>query len=463
MKLFEQLRQFKEKIETLVSERKLDHATKAIQANLRLSNYSPEAVDLALESYRRLGLYRIGFKLCQRQLAKPAHLKPTAESRILKYWLARYFNLRGATSFGIQIINALPPQSAREHLIASSIYFSDFNFKMAEHHARQGLRETNIEYSRTVLLQFLLWADSLAGLGNYVEAMEKAEIVISAATDNALKGVALTARGEYQARNGDFKLAKDSLARARAILPTADQSVDSSQILQWQGYTEFHLGNKEEGLKKLEDAFVLLRKQKTRPETWLDCLKYILLLRGDKSGEHAEIAHYPGVSLHFQKQFFSEYHKANYSTKSLSATIWVYPKSNEFKISGKWRYNIPLELRLASYLRLAYPFSVPLVRIASLLYPENPQEIDLFERRIHQLQRQLEKNYGIKSSLEDGEILLDAKSVEKIGVLVAVDASLQAVHNQPTTIQRAELAKIYGLSLVQARRYWTKNFEVKNA
>lgn len=439
-----------QQIEALVRNRASDAALRLIQSHLRSTNYSESALDLAFESYRRLGLFKIGYALCVRMLAKPQQ-----NLRSLHYWLARFLHLRGASAYSKLILAQYPPETAVEHHFAATIHFSDFNFVEADFHARQFFLFTEVRESRKAKIASLLWADALMGLNRVDEAITRADEVIRLAEDDTLLAIALTAKGEYLARAGEYDSAEHALTLARTKLPPNDFTYDSSLILLWQGYLECQTDRRPSGLKKIELAYQNMAQQNLRPETRLECLRILMELRGDSREDILRLAFYPGVSEGFKQQFSVSSDLQDYCAGKPEARWQLYTNSNEYRSDDVWNYNIPMDLQLAAHLRFAYPHPVPLVRMASLLYPYSPLIVDKFERRIHQLIYQLEQLRGINVSLENGLLQIADASADQLCVVHSTTSALKAVRLENLSIkEQVQLfAQVYGISLPQAKRY----------
>lgn len=443
-----------QQIELLVRSRSADAAVRQIQAHLRQSQYNESSLNLAFESYRRLGLFKIGYALCVRMLGKPAQNK-----RFLSYWLARFLHLRGATAYSRHLLAQFPPETALENHFAATIYYSDFDFQTAEFHARQYFLFTDIRESRAAKIAALLWADALMGMNRATEALIKAEEVIKHADDDTLLAIALTAKGEYLARYGNYEQAAQELTLARLKLPADDFTYDSSLILLWQGYVDCKTGKETLGLKKIQQAYQNMCQQNLRPETRLECLRILMELRGAPQTDIIKLAYYPGVSEGFKSQFRNaallEDYSAGETATDTTAKWQVHLNTNEYRTEKQWNYNIPMDLQLAAHLRLAYPHSVPLVRMASILYPFSPLLVDKFERRIHQLMFQLEQGRGLTVSLESGSLVLAAESIHRISASNGRTKELKALDlkNIDEKIQARLFATTYGISQPQARRY----------
>ena len=397
-----------QQIELDVQARRTNRARTAIRLWLRTYKDQEAALLQACDWYRRLGLFRDGF----RRVQASAHGSP-----LVRLWEARFLNLVGATDFAVQLALALADEptlaTGEASRILGNIHLSDFDYARARRHFEMMRRRAQDPTAYLYRLGTLGLADSLAGQGELEPAIEIARKVAAESSEHTLKAVAFTALGEYQLTSGKNAEALASLSFARRLLPVGDRTNDAGFLHKWLGVALYRQGRAGEGRASLEEAFSILARPGIKAETWLDVLRLRREL-GDLSAlDSARLAAYPGLSAGFRRRLSVP---TQGEAGPADAALRLALDRGEFANEPGRSLALPLELRLLGLLRRSHPWTLSRTRLKMLLWPGEAGAFLELEGRLQQLLHRATRCYGILFTAKDGELGLAECSAKTVHV-----------------------------------------------
>ena len=362
----------------------------------------------ACDWYRRLGLYREGFRLLDISDAlKGRHAAGSRTGRRL-LWAARFLNLLGASHFAVQLVRTLRISSVEDHRIAGNVFLSNDEFADALRHFEAMLAHPLFAGDYTGRLAKIAYADSLCGLGRFQEAMALAEKTAQASPEPLLRGIALQAQGEYLARAGKFREALRVLKVAARHFPEGDETFDFAVLLKWQGDCHAKLGKTRQGKSELARAFMLMKTPGARAETWLGVLRLQEELGFISSSDGQSLRHYPAFSQRGPR--------GRRAFGSSNAFLKIDLDRDEYSEAPKRYLGIPLELRCLALLALSMPWGIEAERLKALLWPESLWSYEQLDRRLEQLLWRVRTRYGMEVLVQAGALSLAQRSLKRIQV-----------------------------------------------
>jgi len=467
-------------IEQLVLERKSKTARALIKDFLKKGRNKPLPIAQACDWLKRLGLYREALKLL---LPIEAASDVPADSWAGKHRLmaASLLNQLGAVVPALRLLNEVVCQSPEDLLRAAHIHMANSEYSRANELYRRAGVGTNSEVLPSYPARFsqLCYADTWAGLDRFEEAIEIAQMTFLQSTEPLLQAIALQCKGEYLARAGHLDRALEALKASSEKMPTLDETVDSGILFKWLGYVHGMLGDTNQALAFFEKAERILSRPTLRIEALLDLkrLKARVVPAQDSKEELFHLFHYPGLSAEFGRILRSDP---------------VFQNKPEIR-HGKWKWKIDLnrdevwsgdrpslgiskEFELLAILSIAGSLGISLVRVQSILWPDDVAHFLLLEARVFSLLNRLRKKHKIGFHVAEGLIRLDVKSANSIVVCPAsATCSLPSFFNsllrgkdkgsEIEPFQSQAVATYYGCSSAQAKvfiRTWTRNHWIRS-
>ncbi|MGZ3734510.1 MAG: hypothetical protein ACXVC0_06095 [Bdellovibrionota bacterium] len=433
-----------EEIERLVQGRNTAAARRLIQAFLRSSRGNEEAVLSACDWYRRLGLYREGFRLVVPEPPLPIRVSTRSGRGRQLLWAARFLNLLGSPELALPLLSHLEVESEEDHWIAGNIHLVNFEPELAHSHFIRMRELTTAVSTYQSRLRLLGLADSLSALRRFGEAEEMAGEVIRTSAEPLLLGIAHQAAGEYAARAGDFRRALVLLEHAGAFFPKGDRTADTAFLYKWLGYARARNGQRSSGLSLLDQAQSMLRKLRIRPEAWLDVYRLRFELDALDEGDLARLVHYPGLSSGFRRTLPTLARQQRFGPEAapLSAEL----ESNEY-CDGSDRYSaIPREIQLAAWVGMTESWGLDVLKAKSLLWPGEAHAFFQLDGRLAQLLHRLRHVHGVGLIVTGGVIRLRERS--RISVLAGGDPRPSFLR-EPKSFRARALSEHYRLSKTQ--------------
>jgi len=354
---------------------------------------------MACDWYRRLGLHEKGYRLLAPDRALPRRTSTAdIEGRRL-LWAARFLNLLGASEFAMGLLEQIEPVTFDDHRIIGSIYLANFDYEHARSHLSKA-RAMDPDPSRYVSrLSLINLADACSGAAARDEAISIARSVLNRSHEPLLQGIALTAIGEYLARDGQFRAAEVELARAYSYFPSGDLSPDFGLFLKWKGFVEGKLGDAASARTSFARALSILRQSHLRPEAWLDILRLQAQAQLLDEETLRRLKLYPGTVPHFAKQLQAL--AALPQEPSGTTDWWIDLERDEYRSPEGTFIGLPTEVRLIAFLWLAGPWGIPRVRLKALLWPNEVYSYLYLENRLQQLICRVRQRYRIQISLSE--------------------------------------------------------------
>ena len=432
-------------IEALVRERKDAKAHRAIRRHLQAAKYVDSAVFQACDWYRRLGLYREGFKLVEPKepLSKISSTEKPQGRRTL--WAARFLNLLGAPEFSLPLLGFLSLKSEEDFWIAGNIHLVNFNHREALAHFLEMERLCADRGSYQSRLRRLGAADAWAGQGDFDRSIERAKGIIGGSTEPLLMGIASQALGEYQAKAGEFKKAHQALLKAQEWIPVEDRSTDSAFLSKWLGFTYAKLGKLEESQEQFARAERLLKSLRLRPEAWLDVARLKLSLGMLSEEEANTLIHYPGLSEGFRRLLPAS---DGAIFGAADSRIQIRLRENEYSIGGSRYYGLPKEILLLAFVRVTGADGLSAVRAKSLLWKDDVYSYLQLTARLEQVLNRLRHVYGISLRRSNGVLSLTKSELNRIGVQ-AGDSSSPTFLKGKGLFRAREISDYYQISKTQ--------------
>lgn len=461
------LRSDQEAIEKLVLARRPASTSTAITAYLRRHGKArPELVFQACDWFRRLGLHERGYRL----LALEEPLERRASTRTFEgrraLWAARFLNLMGASEFAAALLDQISPETFDDHRIIGSIRLANLDFVAALSHleAMRGLDPDPSRYlSRLSLLNL---ADAHSGMGDYGRALGIADDVRASCEgrteERLLRGVALTAGGEYLARSGRHAESVAMLESALGSFPDGDRSPDIGVLLKWLGFARGKSGDAAGAEAAFTASIGILRGSGLRAEAWLDVLRLRAecgLLDSETTGK---LLRYPGVSDRFRGILAGSIPESAETASEIpcEARAWIDLARDEYRLDGTLRLGIPVEIRLLAWLALSGDWGIPTVRLKNMLWPEEVFSYLQLEGRLHQLVMRLRNRHGAEVLVSERVIRLGPSTLDTIGVKTPRTPSLPGKDDRETLpsfllagrrrFTRSDVQRHYGLTSTPA-------------
>ncbi len=358
-------------------------------------------------------------------------------------WAARLLNLMGATELAASLLSRVEATCSDDHRVIGSIHLAAFEFARALSHfekMRALDREPGRYLSRLALVNL---ADSLSGLGEYERAIRVALGVHERSGEPLLKGIALAAVGEYHARAGRFVAAKRALAAASPFFPEGDRSPDFAILTKWRGYVSGRRGDPREARRCLGAAFSIFRETSLRPEAWLDVLRLRHELGLLPAADLRRLVRFPGLAPGFRAVL-----PGARQIPRRGARWRIDLARDEYWVNGTPFLGIPLELRAAALIALAGDWSIPVVRLKSLLWPEEAHAYLQLEGRLHQLLLRLRREHGIGVELDARRLRLSEEG--DVEVVTEADDPRPSLLRARGDVSRRAAQDYYRLSTTNA-------------
>lgn len=447
-------------IENRVAARQSATAHEKISRFLRKAG-KREAVFQACDWYRRLGLHERGYRL----LSLDEPIQSRASTRTFEgqrtLWAARFLNLMGATEFAIALLAHVEPESSDDHRIVGTLYLAHFDHRLAARHFER-MNALDPDPARYVSrLARINWSDALAGLGDSDGAVRQAEKVFEASSEPLLRGISLQAQGEYLARAGRYELASERLKRAQPFFPGGDRTVDMALLLKWLAYAEAKNGRIDEARARFAAAYDILRGTGLRAEAWMDVLRLM-----DDAGllpaeDRARMARYPGLVPGFRALLRAPSPRAagaeaREGVEATSSRRWLIDLARgETTRGGAHRLGVSTEIRALAYVALAGPWGLPLVRLKSLLWPDEVHAFLYLGNRLQQIFLRLRREHAVRIEVSGGVVRLGGDGpggtdgVEAVEV-VSEGSPHPSFFSGRAGFTRSEVESYYGLSQTQA-------------
>lgn len=401
----------------------------------------PALLFRACDWYRRLGMFERALRLVQ---SEP---RPGSRHHL---WSARLLNALGATAFARNELKLVKPRTAEDFRITGEIELVCFEPARALFNFER-MRELDSEPDRYLSrLSLLGLADALSGLKKFDEAAELAREVHDRSPEPLLRGIALQARGEYLARAAKFAKAGELLDAAEQLFPPGDKSPDVAVLLKWQGYVYVRLGRRREGAAKMRQAIELLRYPGIRFEAWLDILRLQHEVGLLSAPDRARLGVYPGLDEGFRAQL-----RPLAERSPVRAGDWFIDlNSDEIIWGGRRQLGVPLELRALAYLALSGEWGISMVRLKSLLWPDQASAFLQLEGRMHQLFRRLRLEHGVAITLKDNLAIISKGDSAKFVIAGGTEGPSAAARPsfliKRQSFTRLEHENYYGLSRPQS-------------
>lgn len=429
-----------DEIERFIADRSVGEARSAILRYLKHSHTEGELLNVC-DWYRRLGMYAEGFRLL---LPKGETPQRSASPKKL-IWMARFLNLMGASEFAVRILDQAKWFDPLETLFAAEIYLSNFEHEKAASHYQQFFSSGHKLPIGREQVAWLGLCDSLAGMGRYQDAIDKALSRLRSAATPLIASIYNQAIGEYYARAGQFESALIYLKAAQPGFPESDPTADHALLKKWLGYTLAQLGDVETGRRYLEEAMHIVRELSLRDEVWLDILRLQVKLGFAAETEARRLENFPGLIRNMSLM--------ECSFGSELADIRIYMASGEYFVRGKRYLDMPKEVRVLAMLRVAGAWGISLNRALNLLWPEEFFSYPNLEGRMYQLLRRIKSEYGCDVFVESGRMYLGPGSLVQVSVVAGGVERRPSFLLDHAEFQKADLVGHYDVGSTQLARY----------
>ncbi len=302
------------------------------------------------------------------------------------------------------------------------------------------------------------WADAWAGAGNFERAISLADAILQESSEPLLRGICLSALGEYQARAGDHKTAARFLEKAREFFKEGDETPDRAVFLKWHAFVLAKLGKVPAAQSAFQSAQKILQRPGLRPEGFLDVLRLQREV-GLLEENWARVVHYPGTPRRFRARL-SEQAPYRFGAPSGSG-IGIELASEDYRIGKKRYLGLPIELKLLANLRILEDWGLSLLRAKTVLWPDEAFSFIQLEGRLRSLIHRLRNEYGIRVLVKDGQITLPESALDRVSVL-AGGSEIPAFLREHPECRASELATAYSVSNQTAWR-WLNQYRTANS
>lgn len=417
-----------ETIESLVQSRELEKANIAIQDFIDNSLNTYDTLFLCCEWYRRLGEFQKGLQLINpgRSLKRVCSTDSTEGKRHL--WTARFLNLMGASNFALNILNNLTSFSTEDCLTIGNIYTTNGRPADGIHYLGQILKNDPQLSTYAHRMGAISYADCLMDLNRADEAFAVLERVESASKEPLITSICLQARGEYNARLGNFEMALKYLEQSLKRIPQSDRTVDYGFVQKWLGYTYAKLGFEKQAKHAFKEALMTLKKPHYRPIVWMEV--YALMAQTDllESNDRKLFETYP-ERPQGQRAF------ASTIILNSDAAIKIHFDHDEYEMDGNRFLGIPLEIKLLGLMRLCGSWGLSLETAKSILWPDQTYSYPQLSDRIQKLLRRIKTLYKIKITYGNFLLTLEEESLDRIQVNATLP--FQSIELKPSFLERA--------------------------
>lgn len=343
----------------------------------------------AADWHRRLGRPASGLKVLQKENFTRG--EPDSDLQTEQIAVARLLNLMGASRYSLRILEKTDLEHAPLHSrnVAGHIYLSNYQYSSAHKIFKKCLNEMKREQDpyRYDLLR-VSYADSLAGLSHFDQAIEQVKTLFESTTEPQMKVVAGSAWGEYLFRKGSVQESKNIFRKISDYLNPSDLTPDAGILHKWLGAVLIQEGEFEFAKEHLEKALKILCVPGAKPEGWLEVLYYLSKI--DLSTETV-IMTFP--SHHFPKK--NEIHMTDFSPSNEGVEERIDLGSRVHWFQDRTEIPMTKTSEVLGILSLAGHFGVPKYRLIETLWPEELFDMKNLEDRLHQLLRQLRSNGAV--------------------------------------------------------------------
>ena len=438
-----------DEIESLVRQRRVGLARKAIRRWIKAHRGSLAARGQASDWFRRLSLFREAYLLIAPRTWNFRKAESDPEVALQFLWTARLLNLIGATSFALEIVRDLPLHKPEDLRVLANIYLSAYRFDDAlrffeQAWNRAGSAERSTYQARLGAVGI---CDALAGVGDLQRALSVLETVQTLPDETLLQGIILQARGEYLARQDDFAGASKALGLAVGMFSADDVSLDRGFLLKWQAFVLGAQGDLESARKIFNQALELLRKPDVRAEAWLECYRLMDRLGLLPIEERLVLYAYPGVPLEFWARSGS---RPELCLRDFGARIHLLPGRGEWIDGGVPQIGMSRELHLVALLRAAGDAGISIERLKSLLWPDGLASFPQLQGRLAQLLNRAKSRYGILTRIENGSARIIDGSERNVGVELLRVPALPTFYESRESFDARSFAEFYGLGKSKA-------------
>jgi len=444
-------RKLERDIEQSVLERKTTQA-QALLNRYRKKYQSVEETEFFYESLRRLGLHLLGLKYLKQDW------KLGRRSNQVLLWTARFLNSVGASSLALRALSqvketSLETLTSETCRIYGGIFLVNGKYPDAAKYYEAALRGTTPESApRPLKLTWIALADALSGMGNTVRARAIAQAVVGSAPDSLLKGIGLSALGEYFASEKDWTQAYSVLAEADETLPK-DQSVDRAFLHKWLGLTLCQLKDrahdKKRGVALLQDSLLFLKNVSVREEAWLKIYELLMSVDAGDPALKARLSFFPG----FDHDHTSELSSHLFGDRE-SARFHIDLARNEYQVRVRQKvehyFGIPREVRLLAWMRIASDWGLGSARCKSLLWGEEFYSYFELESRLQQLLRRIRKSYGVSVHQKGGVLSILPSHESRVSVFVSHQALKPSLLERTPGATARNIAEFYKIGKTQS-------------
>lgn len=434
------------RIEKYVRNRRRKRAHALISLWLK-ENSDLESRIQASEWYRRLGDFIHAYRAIAPDECRlsPVTKNGTEARRLL--WCAHILNHLGSSGYALEIARSIGTMTSADELrILGNLYLNEFDSKTALSYFEKADKTERNPKSYSARLGRVATCDALFGSGKRAEALKRLRRIPSTDEEVLLKGILLQVEGEYLARKGNYKGALVVLKKAKPYFSSDDISLDYAFYLKWLGIAQ--LGScKTAGQLTLRKALKILTQPTRNPETWLDVFYWLDRLGLADLKQKQAIISYPGLPPGFLSRL--KVPEALTVGNPKSAQIWISLPRAEWAWQENYSLSVPKEIQLLALIRRAYPYSIPVHRCFSLLWPNEVGNFLFLEARLNQLVNRLRDKYQIEVRIEAKALSLSAESSRKIAVEIYSINRAPSLFMRTPTVSLSDFREYYQLGRTQ--------------
>lgn len=441
------IKEFEVEIETLVKDRRGVLAKSAISRYLKKLSFSLDSRVRASEWYRRLGWHREAYLLIAPSNWSVGTRRSDEPDGRRMLWCARFINLLGGTDLAINLCKRITCVTAEAHRILANIYLSAYIYDDAYFHFKSFSVVDSSPDSYISRMCAIGLCDSLAGLGKINEAIEELKKIKPSPSEHLLMGIILSAEGEYKCLAEEYKGALKALQLAERFFPE-ETSPDHGILYKWLGLCHAKTGSIELGKEYFSKSLMILKSPQIRAEAYMETL----LRMNDSDLRHDDPRHlfaYPGISIGFKNRH-KYVQQPFFLPAERKSVIFISVLRDEYKIGKQYHFGIPKEIELVELLKRSGDFGIGLVRLKSLMWPDEVGAFYQLDQRIYKLIKRLKSNYKIDVKVEDSIVKMAGKSREKICVEILPDIAASSFYKAHPSFTAKQFALYYGLSKSRA-------------